>query len=309
MRLREHLALGLLTFAGLLLLADPPTWLLWSPLALWVALLVAAAVRLPPLSAPALGFAGVAALALARAPWEWVGFALALTVGAVTLGVAARAQLRAGTAVLLASVPAAAWVGGWFLGPGHLALERTLRADLVAELLKWMPFDARTGLSREAFQALLARAADTVVLLLPAFSLVQVVPLMAWGYLLAQAWLVGSRRPLAALPPFSRLRLPDGAVWVLCLGIFLLVTRHSAVHRAGANLSAFMAAAYFCQGLSVITFMALAMRVSWQVATSLVAVAVLLLSPLFSLFTCVLGLSDVWLDFRHLQARPQKPNP
>ena len=52
MRLKGHLGLWLVTLAGLLLGADLPGWLLWSPLALVVGLTVYCAARLPRLHLP-----------------------------------------------------------------------------------------------------------------------------------------------------------------------------------------------------------------------------------------------------------------
>ncbi|MBI5837640.1 MAG: DUF2232 domain-containing protein [Candidatus Eisenbacteria bacterium] len=305
MRLRGHAGLWLATLAALPLVADLPGWMLWTPLAAWVALMVVLGVRLPGWRAPAVGFLGMTALALARVPWTWSGFALALTVGALTMAFAMRARMRPGLAVLLAAAPLLAWVAGYFTGPGHATVEAALRAELLTELGRRVPFDPRLGLTPQAFRALLERGADTVVLLMPAFCLLQAPPLMAWGYSMARAALQGSAHEPAPLTRFPLLRVPDAAVWVLSLGILLLVTRQAAVYRAGANVVAVMAAAYFLQGLSVMTFLALAVRVWWLAGAAVLAVWLLLLSPLFSVFACVLGLSDVWLDFRKIQARPR----
>ena len=302
MRLRGHLALWLSTALLLLFTAELPEWFLWSPLALWTASLVLSAVRLPRIVAPLLGAAGVAGMALAHVSWLWISFGLSLTVGSVCLGAAARIRFRPGASVLLASVPLAAWVVGFFLGPQHAALEAHLRELLLGQMTQLVPYDARMGMTAGMFHEWLARVVDFGVLLLPAFCVVQAPILMAWGYGLSQAALESSVAPLPALPRFSRFRMPDGAVWLLCAGLFLLVTRQAPVLRAGANVSAVMAVAYFCQGVSVLTFMALALRATWLIVLSLVVIWALLLSPLFSLFTCILGLSDVWLDFRRLQA-------
>jgi hypothetical protein len=308
LRLRGHLGLWLATLAGLLVGGDLPGWLLWSPSALGVAVVVGCAVSLPRLAAPGVAFAGVAALAAAHAPWIWTSFALSLAVGSVTLGVAARARVRPGAAVLLASVPVAVWVVGCFMGPDRVALENALRAESVRAEALWVALAAQQSVSAEAIRGPLRQATETMVLLLPAIGLAQVVPLMAWGYSLAGAALDGSRHAMEPLPRFSRLRFPDGAVWLLSLGILLLVTRQAAVYRAGANLVAVMAAAYLCQGLSALTFMILTLRTWWLIAGAMVTVLLLLVATPFSVFTCILGLSDVWLDFRRLRSGAGTPD-
>jgi len=308
-RLKGHLGLWLITLAGLLLGADLPAWLLWSPLALAVAGVVFCAARLPRVVAPLLALAGVAAVVAAHAPGAWTSFAVALAVGSTTLGATARARLRPGVAVLLASVPLAAWVVSVFLGPERAALEGALRAQSAQAESWWLAWAAKQSVPADAMRASLHGVTETMVLLLPSLSLVQVVPLMAWGYRLAHAALDGTRHALEPLPPFSWLRLPDGAVWVLCLGLFLLVTRQAVVHRLGLNLIAVMAAAYFCQGLAVMTFMSLTLRSWWMVAGAVAALVLLLVLTPFAVFTCVLGLADVWLDFRRLQPRPGSPGP
>jgi hypothetical protein len=305
LRLKGHVGLWLVTLAGLLPGADLPGWLLWTPLALAVALTVYCAARLPRLVAPAVALAMVAALAVARAPWAWTSLALALAVGSATLGAATRSGLRPGIGVLLASVPVMVWVTGFHVGPGSAALEQALRAESARTEGWWMQWAARQALAPDALRETLRRVTDTMVLLLPTISLVQVVPLMAWGYSLAHAALEGTPHEVRPLPRLTRVRFPDGAVWVLCLGVFLLVTRQAVVYRAGANLIAFMAAAYFCQGISVIASMAAGLRNRWLATGAMLAVALLVLLTPFGVFACVLGLSDVWLDYRRLQMGPE----
>jgi len=295
--------------------AELPERFLWTPLALWVALLVWSAVKLPRLSAPALGAVGVAVLALTHAPWNELTFALALTVGAVSLGASARAHVRPGPAILLASVPLMAWVVGYFLGPDHLAAEAGFRRELMAGQQQWLELfsrfsrlDAPTGDAKQALNELLKRVVDANVLLMPTPPLAQAPALMAWGYSLAAVAMEGGEHELRPLPAVSRMRLPDGAVWLLCLALFLLVVRRPALLRTGANLGALMAVAYFCQGISILAFMALALRVVWLTAAALLALALLLVFTPFSLFACVLGLADIWLDFRRLGSAPENVN-
>lgn len=300
MKLLPHWKLLVWTLFALVVVAELPGWLLWSPLALWVGALVVCGVRLPRLVAPSLGVAGVVAAGFFGLGPEPLAFGVSVTLGAVMLGSASRAGIRPGLAVVLGSVPVAIWVAAFYSGSAHLAAETTFRTAWGQEIARRLPFDARMGLPRAAFDDLVKRSTEMTVLLLPSFSLIQGPLLMAWGYSLATMAMEGSAFALEALPGFTRLRLPDGAVWMLCLGLLLLVTRQLAVLRAGANLSAVMAMAYFLQGFSVLTFMAAALRATFLAWGARILIVALLLSPLFSVFTCILGLSDVWLDFRHL---------
>ena len=299
---RRHWGLFAWTLILLLAVAELPGWMMWSPLAALAALLQLAAARMKPLVAPALCAAALAAALLGHVPPDALSFGVALAVGSILLGAGVRAGMRPVTSVLLSSVPLAVWVVCFFASASHAGVEAAYRQALTTEVAQRIPFDGRLGLSPVQYAQLLKRAGDLTVLLLPTFSVVQAPLLMGWAYSLAAAW--AERRPdaLPALPRFSRMRLPDGAVWLLCLGLLLLVTRQSGVLRAGANLSAVMAVAYFVQGISVLTYMAMALRAAWMAGGAVVLILVMLLSPLFSVFTCILGLSDVWLDFRKLGA-------
>ncbi len=300
MKLLRHWKLLLWTLFALVVVAELPGWMLWSPLALWVGLLVVCALRLPRFVAPSIGIAGLAVAGLLGLRPEPLAFGVSVTLGALMLGSATRARIRPGLAVILASMPIAIWVAAFYAGTAHVASEAAFRAAWTQEIARRLPFDARMGLSRVMFDELVKRSTEMTVLLLPSFSLAQAPVLMAWGYALAGILLEESVLALETLPGFTRVRLPDGAVWMLCLGLLLLVTRQTTVLRAGANLSVLMAMAYFLQGCSVLTFMATALQASFLVWGARLLIAVLLLSPLFSVFTCILGLSDVWLDFRRL---------
>ncbi len=277
----------------------PPVWMLWTPLALWVGVLVFCAVALPRYLAPAIGFVVMGVLAFARLDWLTFNFGLALTVGAITLGATTRAGFRPGTAVWMSVVPLVAWVTGVFAGPERAALESAVRAASQAELNSYLPYVGKMNLTAAQLQAFWERGLKATILLLPAMIAVQSLPLMAWGYRIGAVILRRGGREVESLPQFSQLRLPAWSVWVLCLGLLLLAIRQGATNRLGINLSAGMAMAYLAQGLAVLTFMAMALRAAWL--TGITLLAIWLLWPFFMIFTCVLGVSDVWLDYRKLE--------
>ncbi len=137
--------------------------------------------------------------------------------------------------------------------------------------------------------------------------------LFLWGVLL-----VAAGRSLAARlgevlhwPRLSQarlrdLRLPDAAVWMLIAGLALLLTPWSQWRPTGWTLLLGAGLGYCVQGIGVAGGLFLTRGVSVPVMTLTMLFLFFTLMPYFVLGTALLGLSDVWLDYRRLEAAPDE---
>lgn len=147
-----------------------------------------------------------------------------------------------------------------------------------------------------------AQARDKILpFVLPTTLFVWVTLLVHAGRLLASSMTGVLRWPALSRAPLRAWRLPDGALWVLLAGLFLLVMQWSAWAPTAWTLILNTALAYCVQGIAVVESLLLARGVppSIIVLTMLFVFAVAF--PVFVLTTVAVGLSDVWLDYRRME--------
>jgi hypothetical protein len=133
--------------------------------------------------------------------------------------------------------------------------------------------------------------------------------LFLWGGLLVAAGRALAARFAEALrwPRLSRarlrdLRLPDAAVWVLIAGLALLLAPWPAWRPTGWTLLLGAGLGYCVQGVAVAGGLFLARGVPVPVMVLTMLFLFFTLMPYFVLGAGMLGLSDVWLDYRRLEA-------
>jgi hypothetical protein len=134
--------------------------------------------------------------------------------------------------------------------------------------------------------------------------------LFAWsGVLVAMAVLLARRlgravgRPLPG-PEFAQFRLPEGAVWLLLIGLAIIATRRPELQPSGINLALCMALGYCLQGIAVVDFALLARGFQPGIIWILFLFVAFFALPLLVLTTTGLGLADIWLDWRQGPSRP-----
>ena len=121
--------------------------------------------------------------------------------------------------------------------------------------------------------------------------------------------LAGRSATLLGWPPLSRarfatLRLPDLALAPLIAGIALLAFAGGRWHPSGLTLLLHMVLGYSVQGMAVVESMLRARGMS-PVLVALAMVFVIVVSLVFALpVVAVVGLSDVWRDYRRLEPSP-----
>ena len=104
---------------------------------------------------------------------------------------------------------------------------------------------------------------------------------------------------------FAEWRLPDGTVWILMAGLALVLTDFRAWLPTAWTLLIIPSLGYCVQGIAVVESLLLLRGMPPSIITlTLLFVSVMAL-PVFVVATACIGLSDVWLDFRRLEAAPE----
>ena len=128
--------------------------------------------------------------------------------------------------------------------------------------------------------------------------------------------LVGAGRVIAAQiadrihwPDLSRARftgwrLPDGAIWLFLAGLALLLADLKPWAPTAATLLIVPALGYCAQGIAVVESLLLLRGVPPSIITLTLLFVFVMAFPVFILTTVCVGLSDVWLDYRRLEAIP-----
>jgi hypothetical protein len=138
--------------------------------------------------------------------------------------------------------------------------------------------------------------------LLPSALFVWMVMLIAAGRLFASR-----AAGLLKWPPLSRTelrmwRLPDTAVWVFLAGLAILVTPWRAGASTAWTLLLNSGLGYSIQGVAVVEALLLARGLPPTLIVLTLAFVFALAMPVFMLTSVAVGLSDVWLDYRRLDA-------
>lgn len=302
-------------------------------------LLLAAALGLMTLQTPLpwgwLWLAVPAAVALALlVSWRF-GVAAIATVGLLAV---ALLVLGTGQGLWAWWIPAAALAGAWMglreEGGGPSAGERAWMLApllLVAAALPWLARYAETvvaverelaagdaqalellrqvGANRDWLAGMEKTVTENAALrharlpfLIPSGLFVWVALLVAAGRALAGRFAEALHWPRLSRARLRDLRLPDAAVWTLIGGLALLLAPWPAWRPTGWTLLLGAGLGYCVQGVAVAGGLFLARGVPVPVMTLTMLFLFFTLMPYFVLGAGLLGLSDVWLDYRRLEA-------
>lgn len=277
----------------------------------WVPLpLILVGWRLGAGAAALLALAGVAVLGVLYPPGviflELLGPGFPLLLG-LFLALSSRRGWPWGTAIMVTVVALGVVSLGLFLGQAYFhnlplrafwAEKSTEVARLAVQLLEGSgisPPDLQVlGLPLGDFQELISQV-------LPALTLINL-GLTAWLNVLVARLLLGSRGGEAPGEPLSRWASPEWLVFVFLAAGFGLLSPWSALRLLGLNLLLMGALLYFFQGLAVIAH--LCQRFQVPVVLRGVGYILAFLNPII-LLVIILGLLDLWVDFRGLQSPRQ----
>lgn len=103
---------------------------------------------------------------------------------------------------------------------------------------------------------------------------------------------------------FSDWRLPDGAIWLLLGGLGLVLAGFRDTLPTAWTLLIVPALGYCVQGIAVVESLLIVRGVPPSIVVLTLLFVLLMAFPVFLPATVCVGLSDIWLDYRRLEAAP-----
>lgn len=309
-RLRGLLVVGLLALG---MSNTPAPWAtLWIavPLAVAVSLLLAWRFGARALIVPAV-LAGLAPL-LDGAGSLWVWWIPAGALIGVWMGMREEHALPSGErawmlvpALLIAA--ALPWIPRY--GEFVTAVDRALQAGdaQLVDLFKQVGYDGeRLETVRRAIAENARLRFEALPYVLPTALFVWVVGLVAAGRAVSSRVANVMRWPDLTQGRLHDWRLPDAALWTFLAGLGLLVSPWTRTAPTAWTLLINSGLGYCVQGIAVVESLLLARGVPSSIIVLTMLFVFTIAMPLFVLTTAVVGLSDVWLDYRRLEPAPDQ---
>jgi uncharacterized protein YybS (DUF2232 family) len=138
---------------------------------------------------------------------------------------------------------------------------------------------------------------NLLIQVMPALVLINLA-MVAWVNVLAVKWLAHFSGWADQGEPLSQWASPEWLVFLLVGAGVALLTPWPGMRQVGLNLVLVMGFVYFCQGMAVIA--AVLQRFQLPVVLRGLVYVLAFMNPLM-LVVMILGLTDLWLDFRMLQ--------
>lgn len=144
------------------------------------------------------------------------------------------------------------------------------------------------------FEAAIGKFREFVPHIMPGLLLVTMLNVVFCTMVIGQWLLQRTAQALSPWPPFAGWRLPEQLVTSLIVaGIFLMLPG-SFFRDVGLNLMFLVVTLYFFQGLSVVN----ALLAKWHKPLWILIMSLVFFQIYGIIFLAVLGLADVWADFR-----------
>jgi hypothetical protein len=219
----------------------------------------------------------------------------------------ASAGQRAG---MLLPVLALAAALPWTVHYGDLIreLERETRESDVqtVELLRSM---GTSGARMAALQSSIAEMErvlpERLPRVVPTLLFLWIAVLVAAGRSLASRLATALRWPALRPAAVRDWRLPDSVLWVLIAGLGLILSPWTAWAPTAWTLLLNAGLGFCVQGVAVVESLMLARGIPLSIIVLTMLFVLTIALPVFVITTVALGLSDVWLDFRRLEAAPE----
>jgi hypothetical protein len=139
---------------------------------------------------------------------------------------------------------------------------------------------------------------------LPTVLFLWMVALVAAGRGLAARLAQRMRWPELSSGQLGDWRLPDAAIWLLLLALALMAAGWSMGSVSAWTLLINVGLGYCVQGVAVVESLLLARGVPPSIIALTLVFVFAMVPPVFLLATVCVGVSDVWLDYRRLEAVP-----
>jgi hypothetical protein len=141
-------------------------------------------------------------------------------------------------------------------------------------------------------------------LLLPSVLFMWMAWLVAMGRTLASRLAAGLRWPRLSRSRLADWRFPDGAIWLLLAGMGLAVAGWQAWSTTAWTLLIVTGLGYCLQGVAVVESLLRSRGIPPSIVALTFVFVLLMAAPAFLLATVCVGVSDVWLDYRRIEAVP-----
>jgi uncharacterized protein YybS (DUF2232 family) len=207
-----------------------------------------------------------------------------------TVGTASMLVFALGTMVFLLT-------SGAGDGGAGMQMERDLRETLALILQQYGAATPDKQVLEEAFQKVL----PLLLKLLPGAALSSTLMACWLNLVVARRYCRIHHLPMPAWQEWSYWKAPDFLVWiVIAAGISLLLPLGS-LKIAGLNVLMVVGVIYLFQGLAIVSFY----FERWKLPRIIRAVlyAVILVQQFFTLGAMLMGLFDIWIDFRRLSRK------
>ena len=159
-------------------------------------------------------------------------------------------------------------------------------------------YEQQKGLSPQDLETIrqgMQTVAATLIRIFPALGCLNVLLIGAVTLLFLRR--MASQRGLAlSIAPFSDFRVPEIVIWLLIAAGFSMLAPTTLLTTPALNIIVILTVLYFCQGLAVL--LTLAGRTSYAGLLKVMLTFLLLLQPYLLPVVAILGIFDLWGDFR-----------
>ena len=200
-------------------------------------------------------------------------------------------------------------VTGWLVGMTtqsnpYLELRQGLDKGFEATFAMYRDSGRFPAGDLEAIKAFITQLREQVARFFPALLLTSIISTV-WMNILVGRWLLKKREPSRTeREELKNWRLPELLVWpVIMSGIALLVPDEK-FNTVGLNVGLVLLVLYLSQGLAIVS--SLMQKWSLPLAVRIITYSLLFLQIYGIGFVAVLGLADVWADFRKQRLEKDK---
>jgi len=196
-----------------------------------------------------------------------------------------------------------------------LAMAATAGQDLLAmaqrEIATGMEqaiklYEQQQGLSPQDLETIkqgMQKIGATLLRIFPALGTLNL--LLVAGVCLLSLRRLAAQQGLAIwVAPFRDYRVPEPLIWLLITAGFSLLAKAPQITTPALNIVVVLAVLYFCQGLAVLLTMA--GRTSYAGALKVMLTALLVLQPYLLPIIVILGIFDLWGDFRSPRTKQEE---
>ncbi len=159
-------------------------------------------------------------------------------------------------------------------------------------------YEQQQGLSPQDLETIrqgMQTVATTLIRIFPALASLNLLLIGALSLLFLRR--MAQKREMAlSITPFCDFRVPEGVIWFLIVAGFSLLAPSTLLTTPALNIIVILAVLYFCQGLAVLV--TLAGRTTYAGMLKVMLTLVLLLQPYLLPVVAILGIFDLWGDFR-----------